>query len=498
MASALHRAVATKFGDAAAIDAVAQLVITCAVGPALTHSSLHKKLGMQPLQSLLLLSHAAMDELHEYYSPFALLQGLVMIETGETGCNRRSELGLSMLLRARTVLQYVASGAELGSSRPDLAGAEFAIKQFRGACSNLCEGLLHEPAGQSQGLVSHDGRSQRVESLAWEWCAGGSGEWALLDMVSTRKLNRAKASQKTTVQLSIDRCEFEVDLVRMTHTRLQEGKRTPEVHAVRNSAATFVWEGETKLTGRFHFDSETAQQLEESYLSTQQAVVFPAKWIAAVYRADVSKMTMEPSSDSGRLASSSNKGRLHRVLLCRWLVPEPLALEEDFHRVHSFIRSGMSLGMERPGRDAEPDESDGVRDGSAAQAPDQLGVSLEPVVTLFSKELAGPKVLLYQNERRPAVMMPFSGSCLLFSDRAGWTTFSDQRRCTQEQVRLPTGPKLEMVLRVASGSDEELADGLRGMGVRRAFRRCKAGVACVRWPYESSAPTAVGPLHGPV
>jgi hypothetical protein len=119
-------------------------------------------------------------------------------------------------------------------------------------------------------------------------------------------------------------------------------------------------------------------------------------------------------------------------------------------------------------------------------------------VTLFSKELAGPKVLLYQNERRPAVMMPFSGSCLLFSDRAGWTTFSDQRRCTQEQVRLPTGPKLEMVLRVASGSDEELADGLRGMGVRRAVRRCKAGVACVRWPYESSAPTAVGPLHGPV
>jgi hypothetical protein len=41
------------------------------------------------------------------------------------------------------------------------------------------------------------------------------------------------------------------------------------------------------------------------------------------------------------------------------------------------------------------------------------------VVTLFSKELAGPKVLLYQNERLPAVMMPFSGSCLLFSDRAG-------------------------------------------------------------------------------
>ena len=58
-------------------------------------------------------------------------------------------------------------------------------------------------------------------------------------------------------------------------------------------------------------------------------------------------------------------------------------------------------------------------------------------MTLFSKELAGPKVLLYQNERRPAVMMPFSGNCLRFSDRAGWTTFSDLRRCTQEQVRLP-------------------------------------------------------------
>ena len=118
-------------------------------------------------------------------------------------------------------------------------------------------------------------------------------------------------------------------------------------------------------------------------------------------------------------------------------------------------------------------------------------------MTLFSKELAGPKVLLYQNERRPAVMMPFSGNCLLFSDRAGWTTFSDLRRCNT-RAGPATGPKLEMVLRVAGGSDEELADRLRGMGVRRAFRRSEAGLACVRWPYESSAPTALGPLHGPV